>query len=403
MIIKGYADQNKYHTDLQSNFKKLLCKDELGYLKLPSSLTEKQQAKQWASDLKSKGIEQLAIIGMGGSYLGSKAIFHALSKEHSDLIYFNSSDPESFLLSTSQIKDPQKCHFLVISKSGSTVETLMLTNLIVQLLDAHNLKISNSMTIITEDRASALNNFAKHNKVKIFFHPKDVGGRYSVFSVVGLFPLAFAGINIDQLLDGCKHALDNPKNVYTFCSEALCSFDRGEWVTIFWPYKDSMFYWCEWVLQLWAESLGKQLDRDNKPAKRVSMPTYCIGSISQHSILQNILEGSKDKFVIFLGEDKNSKLIQASNQFPEVKWLDHDMGTIFQSQQRSTIESLEHFKISHLEITLPTIDAEQMGRLMMLMQLSIGLLGEVLNIDVYNQPSVEIGKQLLQKKMNSTI
>jgi glucose-6-phosphate isomerase len=401
MKILGHANSNTYKKELKAHFEALLVRKDLAYLRLPSEQTAREEAKNWANAIKDNGFKQVAVVGMGGSYLGAKSIFHSLADDLNSLVFFNSSDPESYVRSIKQIQDPKTCHFLIISKSGSTVETLMLTSLIFQYLSEHKLDPKSHVSIITEDKVSALYNLAKDKKLPMYYHPKDVGGRFSVFSIVGLFPLAFASIDIDALLQGANSIYAAEEDVLTFCNEILCSFDRQEWVTIFWPYKDSMVHWCDWVLQLWAESLGKKIDRKGKPAKRVSMPTYCIGSISQHSILQNILEGTRDKFVIFLSESETSELIQAPNQFPEFKWLEHDINAIFKNQKQATIGSLEHYKVNHLEISMPFIDEKNTGKLMMLLQVSIGLIGEYLDIDAYNQPSVEVGKQLLQKKMNS--
>lgn len=400
MNLLHQSNDKKYVSRLEKLYSVLMSKKELAYLRLPFEKKASDEAIAWAQTLKQKGCKQLAILGMGGSYLGAKAISNVLAPQNTDLLFFHSSDPDSYQQTLQQITDINSCHFLVISKSGNTVETLLLTNLIFQLLSQHKINHADAITIITENKSSPLYDFAKKNKITAFEHPADVGGRYSVFSAVGLFPLTFISADITSLLLGARNILESKDKVLDFSNEVLCSFDRGEWVTIFWPYKDSMVYWCDWVLQLWAESLGKHANRSGKAASRVSTPTYCLGSISQHSILQNILEGHKDKFVIFLSESKIKNRVHAINQFDTCSWLSLDMNQIFQLQKQSTIESLKHFNISHLEISLPEFNAESIGELIMLMQASIGLMGEFLDIDVYNQPSVEVGKQILQSKIS---
>jgi glucose-6-phosphate isomerase len=401
MQLKTSIPIAKPTLELEQALQKLLARKDLGYLGLSSDKNIPQESITWAKKLKSSGVKQVAVVGMGGSYLGAMAIHSAIGKNLTSLVFFNSSDPDSYTKSMDALENIQTSHFLIISKSGQTVETLMLTNHIAKVLQQHKIALNQAVTVITEDNPSPLFNFAKKNDIPVFYHPKNVGGRFSVFSVVGQMPLAFAGVDLNKLLLGADSLFKNPKDVLNFCTEVQASFQRQEWITVFWPYKDSLLHWCDWALQLWAESLGKKQNRNGDPAPRVSTPTYCIGSISQHSILQNILEGAKDKLVIFLGEEKTQNEEHTDNHFSEVNWLTHSMASIFQSQRQCTRESLIQSKVSNIEILVPKLDEENLGKLMAWLQLSIGVLGEALNIDAYNQPAVEIGKNLLQNKMRS--
>ena len=275
--------------------------DSIGYYKLPFQDTS--DIKKFASTITQKYI---AVIGIGGSSLGTRAIYEFLkhSNDYSKTLhFFETTDP---ILLNSSIKDIDlnDTFFIVISKSGTTIETISnfryLSSLVT--IDKTNL------AIISEDD-SKLFKYAVSNDIKTFTIAKDVGGRFSVFSDVGLLPLAIVGIDIDNILNGCSklhNSFFEKKEYYEpimqkarFLVENKHRFN----INVLFSYSSLLDSFNKWYIQLWGESLGKI--NINK-TKQALTPIGLIGPIDQHSFLQLIIEGKRDKTVTVIKVNKMS-------------------------------------------------------------------------------------------------
>jgi len=351
-------------------------------------------------------IEDIAVIGIGGSSLGAKAIYEFLKpvkKLKRKLYFFESTDPIDISNTLNSI-NIKKTHFLVISKSGTTVETFSIYKYILSKHDNPT-----SYTFIT-DPGSDLEKYAKHIQASVLHLPENVGGRFSVLSVVGLVPLALCGVDIKALLEGAKSIKSSyfedgyiqktllKKSLYYAKNHAKYH------INCIFAYSESLKYFCEWYVQLWGESLGK---KQRHSAFNVGLtPIGLIGPKDQHSFLQLIMEGTRDKSVTFIKiEDFQEDLCIIPNiTLPHLESLDTlnnlSFSTLINMQCDSVIEALEKEEgIPVDSITLPNMDAHHIGSLIYYYELLTSLVGQLIDVNTYDQPGVEAAKIILKKKL----
>ncbi|MGE0631725.1 MAG: glucose-6-phosphate isomerase [Pseudobdellovibrionaceae bacterium] len=381
-------------------------RDEIGFKELPKRTELWQKSEKLAKELRAK-YSDLVVIGIGGSSLGVQVLSEVLpSTEDKQIHAWDFVDPYEFERKLKNLRNLQKTAFALVSKSGSTLETLGLADFLKEYFDKKGLNFSSQCVAITENKKSSLADWAAQNSVPTLEIPLDVGGRYSVLSPVGLLPAAFLGASLEEIRQGALAALDSKKEILSLVSEIQNSWQREEWITSFWFYAGSCRFMGLWLEQLWAESLAKKVDRSGKPAPRVSTPWCLVGPQDQHSVLQQINEGAKDKFVVFMRfldrENQGSKL--SKSNFPSTEILKgKSLGTLLSTLAESTESGLNENKVSTSRIEFSTLDARGLGFYFMAMQLLVGVLGEALAINAFDQPGVELGKRLAQqilKKFN---
>jgi len=394
---------------LNEDKKRLISKidierEHVGYYNLPKQNIE--SILNYTKGFDNR-IETVVVLGIGGSSLGAKAIYEFLKptkKLKRELIFFESTDPLN-IANKLKLIDMKKTHFLIISKSGGTVETISIFKYIFAQNSDRNL-----YTFIT-DRGSNLEKFALDLGSTILYLPNNVGGRFSVLSVVGLLPLALCGIDIKELLTGadevCESFFDDGKFKDLLLDKALFyakNHTRYNINCIF-AYSETLKYFTEWYVQLWGESLGK---RQRHSLFNVGLtPIGLIGPKDQHSFLQLIMEGTRDKSVTFIKlQEFKQELYVPNIQLKHLESLDvlngiafHDLITM---QCDSVIEALKNEKDVPLdEIILPFVDARSIGGLIYYYELLTSLVGELLDVNTYDQPGVEAGKIILKEKLKN--
>jgi glucose-6-phosphate isomerase len=379
---------------------------KIGYYNLPEH--DISNILEYANTFNGN-VENIVVLGIGGSSLGSKAIYEFLKPVKTptrQLYFFESTDPLNIMEIFSKI-DLEKSHFLVISKSGTTVETISIFKYLYE-------KQSNasSYTFIT-DEASSLDSFAKEMGSKTFYLPDNVGGRFSVLSVVGLLPLALCGVDIQKLLLGADKVKESFFND-GYLKESLLNkaifyakYHTTYNINCLFAYSETLRYFAEWYVQLWGESLGKK--QCNSAFHVGVTPIGLIGPKDQHSFLQLIVEGTRDKSVTFIKiDDFENELTVPDVPLPYLESLDilngitfHDLITM---QSDSVIEALlEQGDIPLDEIIIERVDEESMGQLMYYYELLTSLVGQLINVNTYNQPGVESGKIILKKKLQNNM
>ena len=353
----------------------------------------------------NENIENIVILGIGGSSLGSKAIYEFLrpvKKPQRKLYFFESTDPLNIREIFSKIK-LEKSHFLVISKSGTTVETISIFKYIYAQESS-----ASKYTFIT-DKNSALDKFAIEIGSRVFYLPKNVGGRFSVLSVVGLLPLALCGVNISDLLKGAKSVKESFFND-GYLKESLLNkaifyakYHTTYNINCLFAYSETLRYFSEWYVQLWGESLAK---KQSNSAFHVGVtPIGLIGPKDQHSFLQLIVDGTRDKSVTFITIDNfQNELIIPNITLPHLESLDILNGVTFHDlinmQSDSVIEALKNQGDIPLdEIVIERVDEKSIGQLIYYYELLTSLVGKLINVNTYNQPGVESGKIILKNKL----
>jgi glucose-6-phosphate isomerase len=354
-----------------------------------------------------KQIEAIAVIGIGGSSLGAKAIYEFLKPVETlsrELYFFESTDPINIQNLLTQM-DINRTHFLVISKSGTTVETFAIYKYILSLQSK-----TSHYSFIT-DADSNLEKYAKSIEGTVLYLPKGVGGRFSVLSVVGLVPLALCGIDIQSLLFGAssmKKSFFEQGHIHDILLKKSLFYAKNHAqysINCLFAYSESLKYFCEWYVQLWGESLGK---KQRSSAFHVGLtPIGLIGPKDQHSFLQLIMEGTRDKSVTFIQiEDFEDTLSIPDTVLPYLETLNSlnnlSFSKLINMQCNSVIEALKAEENIPIDsILIPRIDAQNIGALIFYYELLTSLVGELINVNTYNQPGVETAKIILKKQLTS--
>jgi glucose-6-phosphate isomerase len=346
-------------------------------------------------------------VGIGGSSLGAKAVYNFLKpakKLKRKLIFFESTDPININELLRKI-DIDKTLFLIISKSGTTIETISIYKYLL------SLKSDIHATFIT-DHDSKLESYAKEIDAKLFYVPKNVGGRFSVLSNVGLVPLALAGVDIKNLLEGARkiknsffengYIKDNILKKALFFAKNHMQYH----INVVFAYSEGLKYFVQWYVQLWGESLGK---KQKSSAFHVGLtPIGIIGPKDQHSFLQLIVEGTRDKTVTFIKINNfASKAKIPDISLKHLESLDSvnsiSFANLINMQCSATMNSL--LEQGDIPVDLIELNAENensIGELIYYYELLTSLVGYLININPYDQPGVERGKRILMEYLKDT-
>ncbi len=361
-----------------------------------------------------KNFKYFVVLGIGGSALGPIAAFQALKHLHyNDLperkrggpkFYVEDNvDPER-MAALLDVIDLDKTMFNVITKSGSTSETmsqyLIIWNLLKQKF-GDNAK--DHMIATTSFNSGNLIKIAKAEGLKTFYIPDGVGGRFSELCPVGLLPAAVLGINVKAILKGAAYMdkvcskPDYKKNpAMAFAIMQYLAIGKGKNISVMMPYADGLRYMADWYCQLWAESLGKAVKKDGSPAFTGQTPVKSLGVTDQHSQVQLYTEGPFDKVVTFLAVDEYRKTVEIPHgceEFPNVNFLcGHTLNQLISTEMKATEYALCRKNRLNNTIFLPELNEFTLGELMFMLELATAYIGEMFGIDTYNQPGVEEGK-----------
>ncbi len=373
-----------------------------GYYNLPreSALLVEELSK----DRLFAPFDRIAVIGIGGSSLGTKAIHSFLGpkREHIPIYFLENPDPIA-LRQTFAHLSKNNTLFIIISKSGKTIETISIFKEVLRHFSIDPKNDSDRLAVIT-DIESPLHKFAEEYEIKSFAIPKNVGGRFSVLSGVGIVPLTLAGFDTTKLLLGAKNLVDS---FFALEEEHIlkkAAFIAKNWqiyrMNVLFSYADELEDFNKWYVQLWGESLGKI---DSQGRNVGPTPIAHIGPVDQHSFLQLIIEGPRDKTVTFLNiEDFEENLTIPNLSLPYLEDTDFVNGSSFarlvNEECEATLKSVQAHHIPTDRITLPFFDEESVGELIMYYELLTSSVGAMLGINTYNQPGVELGKKILRER-----
>ena len=376
-------------------------KKTIGYYNL--IFQDTKAIKEFSKTIKQKDI---VIIGIGGSSLGTYAIHEFLRNKENDkkLHFLESTDPVDLQRRVKKINLKDSL-FIIISKSGTTIEVVSILKYI-----SSRVEINKSNTICITEHDSKLNAFATSKGIQTFEIQKDVGGRFSVFSPVGLVPLAIMGLDINKLLDGCKEvnkSFFEKEEYFTsimekarFIVENKNKFN----INVVFSYSSLLDGFNKWYVQLWGESLGKI---NINGTKQSFTPIGLIGPVDQHSFLQLIMEGKRDKTVTFIKvEDFQNDLVIPNISIPYLGELDYINGIKFKDlinfQSAATIKAIENEEdIPYDIITIQEQDEYNIGKLMYTYELLTSIVGSFVQINTYDQPGVEAGKIILKENLQN--
>ena len=388
-----------------------------------------EDVKSTAANFLEKGYENLVVLGIGGSALGTRALATALLPPYYNLItkrarhgyprlfVMDNIDPMTFR-QMMRVCQPGKTLFNVISKSGGTAETMAQLMILMQVLEkkvgAENIR--DHVVVTTNPRGgeapkSLLHPVADKYGLKEFAVPLNVGGRFSVFSPVGLFPAAMLGMDIDGLLDGCE-AMDercvspdiehNPAYLRA-AVQYVADTVKDKKISVFMPYADSLEHVADWFCQLWAESLGKRHTLGGDEIFAGQTPVKALGATDQHSQIQLYREGPNDKIINIVEVKRFDRSIRIPDTLGELTELDYlrnkSMNRLMTAELKGTMDALKSSHRPTVRIQLPVVNANTVGQLLYMLQVETAMAGRLYNINAFDQPGVEEGKKIARKLM----
>jgi len=368
------------------------------FTKLPYQHTE--EIKKLAIEIR-ENFDYFVVIGIGGSALGNQMIQEAINGfnynnfNYPKFYIMDNVDPEK-IGNILDLIDIRKTMFNVITKSGSTVETIANFAIVLTTLkDKLGEGYKNHLIFTTDPEKGFLRKFGEREGIKMLDIPPKVGGRFSVLSNVGLLSSAVCGIDIDLLLEGARKAdelcmkisnpLENPAYLIGLIHYLACE-RKGKHISVMMPYFERLSSFVDWYRQLWAESLGKEGFGQT--------PLKSIGTIDQHSQIQLFRESPKDKIITFLRVLESSRDYKIPKDIPEeIGYLaNHSLKEILDIELEGTIAALIKSQVPNLTITIDRLNHYNLGMLIYIYELATGFTGMLYKINPFDQPAVEEGK-----------
>ncbi len=376
--------------------------NDIGYYSLPEQNID--HITEFAASVSQKNI---VVVGIGGSSLGTAAVYDFLRYKNNfgKKLYFCESTDPVLLNSTFRKLDLNDTLFIIISKSGSTIETVSIFKYILSLVE-----LNEKQFVIVSDKGSSLHKLAQNKNLPYFEIPVNVGGRFSVLSSVGLLPLAILGVDIKMLLQGAKHIKESffkRTQSYQEITHKASFYARniGKYnINCLFSYSEAFRSFNDWYIQLWGESLGKK--QINSYLNVGLTPIGLIGPTDQHSFLQLIVEGKRDKSVTFIKVKDFDSILKIPNiSIPYLENLDYvneiDFSDLINKQADSIIESLLNKNDIPLDIIeIEKINEEAIGELFFYFELLTSVVAKMINVNAYDQPGVEEGKKILRGFFN---
>lgn len=388
------ADQTKY----EAAFDRVLSHPMGGFSRLYKNSQLFTDCIQHSKNIKEN---TLCIVGIGGSSVGTESLYRICKSQNSKkLVFLSNTDPLDSYYEIQKL-DLNDTHWYIVSKSGNSLETLAVTDLVAQVYRDQNINFYDKVTVCTEDKKNPLLNWAQNHDIKNLVLPFDVGGRFSIFTPVGLLPLSFIGFDLKAIQKALHIDEYEKQNILNFSKIIFNSWQKSEILTYFWLYSSRMKFIGPWIEQLWAESLEKKQTRKTKPVNlQVSTPIAAVGANDQHSLLQQIVEGPKNKHVLFYTFHDLTFLPGQilKTEFENTEYyVGKSLGEILYAEALGTMQSLLENNISYSHIQIDSHEISEVVKFMNFLMHSVGVLGELLDIDAFNQPGVELGKQITKK------
>ncbi len=402
-----------YQQQIDDSFQSLYNKtgqgnDFLGWIDLPENTSDDsiEKIEQLAATIRSKS-EIFVVIGIGGSYLGSRAVIDALSHHFLQLkndknpviLYAGQNISEDYLNDLLEILDKKEYSITVISKSGTTTEPAIAFRVLKNHLEKKYGKeeARKRITAITDSEKGALKQLSNEEAYETFVVPDDVGGRYSVLTPVGLLPIAVAGFSIRELLEGAKKMKnyltestaidDNPVSAYAAVRNAL--YESGKTTEIMVNYEPRLFYFTEWWKQLYGESEGKE--------QKGIFPAGVGFTTDLHSMGQYIQEGLRNIFETVLSVEKPGSKLTVPHDDKNLDGLNYIAGKPLHevNHQAETGTTLAHLDgdVPNLRIEIPEITADILGQLIYFYEMACAVSGYILGVNPFDQPGVEAYKK----------
>ncbi|CAN5262408.1 glucose-6-phosphate isomerase [soil metagenome] len=391
-----------------------LLGDPPGFMRLPKTAEYAEASARVAEMIRTSGAADFIHVGIGGSALGPMALHKALSHPYYNALsgetrrgprlhFAENTDPAA-LSAILDVADPDGTWVNVVTKSGSTAETmanfLVIRGVLVNSLGDFGFQ---GRTIATTDPEEGfLKQIADREDLEVLPIPPDVGGRFSVLTPVGLLPAAVTGLYLDALLAGAAQCVDevneqgaeHPAAVGA-AMHYLMDTTRGRNVRVRMAYADALERLAAWFVQLWAESLGK----DGKG----STPHGAVGTTDQHSQVQLYMEGPQDKVIEIVEVENHPRDLEIPGAYGDLEGVGylggHTMAELLNVECDATRRALTEAGRPNSTIKLGELNEENLGYLFQALEVQTAIVGALYGVNAFDQPGVEAGKQITYKRM----
>lgn len=380
-----------------------------------------------AQEFLGRRYDNLVILGIGGSALGITALNTALNPAYYNvlsragrkgsprLFVMDNIDPVTFRAML-RLCNPMKTLYVAISKSGETAETMSQLMIALEIL-ARKLgreEVRNHLVVITSPRGhsrSLLHPVADEYGLTSFDIPPNVGGRFSVFSPVGLFPAALLGIPLDALAEGCaamdercaKASLQENPAYLRAAVQYVLNERKGKRISVMMPYADGLRDVADWYRQLWAESLGKRLSLTGEEVYTGQTPVKALGATDQHSQVQLYREGPNDKIFSIVEVTRFEKTMRIPEVLPGIDELSYlrgkTMNKLMNAELQGTLDALKVSQRPVIRVMLPRLNAHTVAQLLYMLEVETAMSGRLYNVNTFDQPGVEEGKRIARRLM----
>jgi glucose-6-phosphate isomerase len=413
--LAGVADR---FAALHEDVERRRGEGRLAFFDLPYEKTVVEEIRSFADGL-GQSFDTVVVLGIGGSALGTIALQNALLRPHWNelddeardyfprLYVLDNVDPSTIGPLLDRL-DPRRTLYNVVSKSGTTAET-MAQFMIVRERLRHALDddgYRGHLIFTTDPAGGVLRRIADAEGIATLPIPPAVGGRFSVLSAVGLLPAALAGVDIEALLAGaadmderCRTRTleENPAALFA-ALQYLADSEAQAPIHVMMAYTDRLYSVADWFRQMWAESLGKRVDTSGNEVLRGPTPVKALGATDQHSQVQLYMEGPPDKTVTFLAARELPGDVAIPRIYDDVDELGYlggrTLGELLDAERQATSAALAAAGRMNMTIELPRVDAHAIGQLFMMLQIATVYAGMLYDVDPLDQPGVELGKQL---------
>ena len=414
-IMKYKEQVENIHKDLHR--RKDDEKDFVGWLELPTNYDKKEFKRiQTAAKRINKDSDILLVIGIGGSYLGARAVIEALSssfyqmqtlkqRKHTLVLFAGNNLNPNYINDLIEIIGDKDFSINVISKSGTTTEPAIAFRIFREILEnKYGIDEARSRIYVTTDKEKgALKTLSDEEGYETFVIPDNVGGRFSVLTPVGLLPIACAGINIEKLMSGAKLAQDNyndSKLKYNECYQYAVLrnilYKQNKTVEVFANYEPRLHYMTEWLKQLYGESEGKE--------EEGIFPAGIDLTTDLHSMGQYMQEGLRNLFETVISIDTPKSNIKINSDDDNLDGLNYlagkDLDFVNKKAMEGTIEAHVSGGVPNIHISLEKLDEENLGGLIYFFELATAMSGSILGVNPFNQPGVEAYKSNMFRLLN---
>jgi glucose-6-phosphate isomerase len=384
-----------------------LGEDSPGFMRIPKERQYAEASSAVAEEIRASGATDFVHVGIGGSALGPMAVHKALHHPYYNLladrggprIHFAENVDPVTLGAIMDVAEPEKTWVNVVTKSGSTAETM--ANFLV-LRDLLGDDYASRTVFTTDPEKGFLKEISGRDDIRTLDIPQDVGGRFSVLTPVGLLPAAVTGLEVDALLRGAaqcagevlEQGAEHPA-VVGAAMHYLMDTARGRNVRVMMAYADALERLAAWFVQLWAESLGK----DGKG----STPHGAVGTTDQHSQVQLYMEGPQDKVIEIVEVEEHPRDLTIPNAYEDLEGVGylggHTIGELLNVECDATREALTEAGRPNSTIKLGAVNEENLGYVFQALEVQTAIAGSLYGVNAFDQPGVEAGKQITYKRM----